>query len=214
MILPLRYLPYFDLVYNRNRFTSDWLEEALANWSAHEWLLKNLDRLHHDGTVEDPKRLCSVVEDWLDFSPAGYREWRSGNSHITWDRLANDIAQSETSGHYVDENAFPLGGLLRRDSLFDLRIGDIPVYFVGKGIVASVYFGSPSRREVVQVLRHFGYGALTARGKGSREVWKGPNGKCFTVPLRDPLSTGVFHTLLEHFGWSKQQYMQQIRTQV
>lgn len=209
-----RYLLYFDHVYTRTRFTPDWLEEALANRSAHEWLVENLDRLHRDGIVQDPERLRSVVEDWLDFSPAGYREWRTGDDHVTWDRLASEIAKGEPSGHGFNGNVFPLGGLLRRDTLFDLRLDDIPVYFVGQGVVANIYFGSPSRREVAQVLRHFGYGVLSARGKGSHEVWKGPTGRAFTVPARDPLSIGVFHSLLEHFGWSKQQYMQQIRTQV
>jgi len=209
-----RYLRYFDHAYTRSRFTPDWLEEALANWSAHEWLLENLDRLHRDGIVQDPIRLRSVVEDWLDFSPAGYREWRAGDDHVTWNRLASEIAKGDPSGHGFNGNVLPLGGLLRRDTLFDLRLDDIPVYFVGQGVVASIYFGSPSRREVAQVLRHFGYGVLSARGKGSHEVWKGGDGRTFTVPLRDPLSIGVFHSLLEHFGWSKQQYMQEIRAKI
>ncbi len=209
-----RYLRYFDHVYTRSRFAPDWLEEALANWSSHEWLVENLDRLHSDGIVQNPTRLRSVVEDWLDFSPAGYREWRAGDDHVPWDRLASEIAKGEPSGHGFKGNALPLGGLLRRDTLFDLRLDDIPVYFVGKGVVASIYFGSPSRREVAQVLRHFDYGVLSDRGKGSHEVWKGRDGRTFTVPARDPLSIGVFHSLLEHFGWSKQQYMQEIRAKI
>lgn len=206
-----RYRRYFDDVYTRNRFTADWLEEALANWSAHEWLLENIDRLHHDGIVRDPSRVRAVVEEWLDFSPAGYRDWRAGDNHITWDRLASEIAKGEPGGHGAPA---PIGGLLRSNTLFDLRLDDIPVYFVGQGVIASMFFGAPSRREVTKILRHFGYGVLSGRGKGSHEVWKGPAGKTFTVPARDPLSTGVFHSLLEHFGWSKQQYMQQIRAQV
>lgn len=35
-----RYLCYSDHVYTRTRFTSVWLEEALADWSAHDWLLQ------------------------------------------------------------------------------------------------------------------------------------------------------------------------------
>jgi hypothetical protein len=52
---------------------------------------------------------------------------------------------------------------------------------------------------------------LAGRGKGSHELWEGPNGRSFVLPARDPLSPGEFHSLLDHFGWSKEMYMKQIR---
>jgi hypothetical protein len=79
-----------------------------------------------------------------------------------------------------------LEGLIRADDFFDLRLEDIPIYFVGRGVIVDALFSAPSRREIVRILQHFGYQLLKARGKGSHEVWEGPNNRAFTLPLSDP----------------------------
>jgi hypothetical protein len=79
-----------------------------------------------------------------------------------------------------------LEGLIRADDFFDLRLEDIPIYFVGRGVIVDALFSAPSRREIVRILQQFGYQLLKARGKGSHEVWEGPNNRAFTLPLSDP----------------------------
>jgi len=206
-----RYLPYFENVYTKLTFTSDWLEEALANWSAHRWLRDNLDDLRGKGLIQNPVFVQQTIEEWLDFSPKGYNGWRQGEQPDAWDRLASELACGIPFADGSSSSGLPLGGLTQGGNLFDLRLEDVPVYFVGQGLIAAAFFSAPCRREVHRVLKHFNYSLLARRGKGSHEVWEGPDGKAFTIPARDPLSVGVFHSLLNHFGWSKPIYMQQIR---
>lgn len=209
-----RYLQYWDKVYRPASSTSDWLEEALANWNAHCWLLSNLEHLRGKGLIQDPSLVGGVVKDWLDFSPPGYKDWRQGQTHQAWDRLASELASGTPFPSGGSVLGLPLGGVIQENGPFDLGLEDVPVYFVGKGLIADACFGAPCRREVHRVLRHFTYHLEADRGKGSHELWKGPDGRAFPLPARDPLSVGVFHSLLDHFGWSKQHYMQQIRTLV
>ncbi|MBI4319479.1 MAG: type II toxin-antitoxin system HicA family toxin [Chloroflexi bacterium] len=95
--------------------------------------------------------------------------------------------------------------------MFDLCRADVPIFFHGRGVLADIYYSAPSRREVLKVLRRLDYCPVPGRGKGSHEVWRGPDNRVFTVPARDPLSVGVFRELLAHFGWTKEQYLRDIR---
>jgi len=205
------YLPYNEKVYSAYRFTEEWREEALANWSANCWLVANLSSLRAQGLVQDSDAVIRAIENWLDFSPAGYRDWRQGDQHATWERLASELVAGKPHTNDGKSEALPIEGLLRAEELIDLRREDIPIYLVGRGVIGDALFSAPSRREVLRVLKHFGYWPLPRRGKGSHELWQGPDNRAFPVPLRDPLSVGVFHELLQHFGWSKKQYMQEIR---
>jgi predicted RNA binding protein YcfA (HicA-like mRNA interferase family) len=161
--------------------------------------------------ASDPRAVINVVRSWLDFSPPGYNDWQQGDGNSAWRRLANELATAVPQPASDKAVALPLEGLIRADDLFDLRLEDVPIYFIGRGVIVDALFSAPSRREIIRVLQHFGYQLLPARGKGSHEVWEGPNKQAFTLPLRDPLSPNVFHQLLHHFGWTKQQYMREIR---
>jgi hypothetical protein len=79
-----RYLRYNEHVYTKLRSTSDWLEEALANWTAFDWLRKNISNLQSLGLVTNPDHVFAIIQDWFDFSPPGYRDWRLGDSHFAW----------------------------------------------------------------------------------------------------------------------------------
>jgi hypothetical protein len=206
-----RYLRYNEHVYTKLRSTPDWLEEALANWTAHDWLRKNISDLQSLGLVTNPDHVFATIQDWLDFSPPGYRDWRLGDSHFAWQRLASELATTFPHPSIAKTLSLPLEGLIRSENLFDLRIEDVPKYFVGRGVLADVFFSTPSRREVIRVLRHFNYQPFPDRGKGSHELWKAPDNRAFPVPSQDPLSVTVFRNLLDHFGWTKKTYMQEIR---
>lgn len=208
------YLPYCEGVYTSHRFTDEWREESLANWSPDRWLEKNLSLLQTGRLIRDAEAVVRVVRDWLDFSPAGYREWRQGNDPITWARLSSELVTGKPHPNAGRRIPLPIESLLRGDDLIDLRRDDIPIYSIGRGVIADALFSAPSRREVLRILKHFGYQLLPGRGKGSHEVWQGPDQRAFAVPQRDPLSVGVFHELLRHFGWTKQQYMREIRALV
>jgi predicted RNA binding protein YcfA (HicA-like mRNA interferase family) len=108
----------------------------------------------------------------------------------------------------------PLEGLLRGSVPFDLRPEDIPSYFVAGGPLADRFFATPSRLEAQRALKHFGYSPLHGRGKGSHEFWTGPDDRKFVLPSRDPLSIGVFGTLLRHLNIDKRTYMNEVRPQL
>jgi predicted RNA binding protein YcfA (HicA-like mRNA interferase family) len=166
------------------------------------------------GLLRSPDAVQTVIQSWFDFSPRGYSDWRQGDGGTPWQRLASELATAIPQLASAKVPALPLEGLVRADDFFDLRLEDIPIYCVGRGVIADALFSAPSRREVIRVLKHFGYRLLPGRGKASHEVWGGPGKRMFTVPSRDPLSPGVFQELLHHFGWTKQHYTQEIRMQV
>jgi len=205
------YRSYQERVYSKVLLTEECREEALANWSADRWLGSHLSSFVQEGLVKDLDAVRKTVHDWLDFSPAGYRDWRDGDGDDAWARLATELASGHVHAEAGRKVPLPIDGLLRADDLLDLQGEDVPVYCVGRGAIADALFSAPSRREALRVLKHCGYRLLPGRGKGSHEIWEGPDGRAFTIPLRDPLSVGVFHQLLAHFGWTKQQYVREIR---
>lgn len=78
---------------------------------------------------------------------------------------------------------------------------------VGSGTLADMLFASPAVREAEHLLRHYGFAPDSGRGKGSHIVWKDARGRMFPLPQRDPLSLGVFHSLLRFLGLSKREYL-------
>ena len=102
-------------------------------------------------------------------------------------------------------------GLLNGPLPFDYIESDIPVWFVGQGTISDLFFSTPSRTEAKRILKCFDYEVISGRGKGSHEIWTGPDNRSFSLPLRDPLSRLVFTNLLNHLGINKETYLQEIR---
>lgn len=90
-----RYVRYSEHVYDVLRETPEWLEEALANWSAWTWFKStNVQKLlPHHGPLD--RRLELLVKDLLDLAPPGYKDWRSGDIAATWRLLGTQIASGK-----------------------------------------------------------------------------------------------------------------------
>ncbi|WP_157817532.1 hypothetical protein [Candidatus Thiodictyon syntrophicum] len=204
------YRPYHKNVYQRVESSADWREEALANWTAIDWMRRRLPDWHKQGLARNPDDIEQVVAAWLDLSPAGYRDWRKGQEQQTWRTLASELVTAKQGGG-VRGRALPVEALLRGPLPFDWRSGDIPTRFIGSSLVSDIFFSSPSRREAIKVLALYEYQVDTKRGKGSHEFWEGKDGRGFPLPMRDPLSIKVFSNLLDHFGLTKKEYVNKIR---
>jgi predicted RNA binding protein YcfA (HicA-like mRNA interferase family) len=211
-----RYRRYQERVYRALSGTAEWLEEALANWCAYDWFTNCATKAFLTERGIDPDRLTAVVEGVLDLSPPGYQDWRAGRDHETWRVFASQIASAKPEPT-INGIALPLESLLRGPLPFDLSASDIPVWFVGRGIIADRLhshpgsFNVPSRREAVKVLRHFDHRHVPARGKGSHEQWVAPDQRAFVLPTRNPLSRVVFSSMLHHLGIDKKTYVRDIR---
>jgi hypothetical protein len=209
-----RHLRYERNVYCALRETPDWLEEALANWVAWQWFKSS--------SVQDMiarysnRHIEQVVEGCLDVSPPGYRDWRKGRDVGTWRILATQLAQgrprlsSPSIGLPIESNIagpFP----------YDFRPSDIPLRFLGRGLIADRLLGHPAtlnvptRAELERALKYFKHVSDRSGGKGSHEKWTGPDQRAFILPKRDPVSPGVFRTFLGHVGIDKATYLHDVR---
>ncbi len=214
-----RHLRYKKNVYDALRQTPDWLEEALANWSAWDWF-KSQDTLAMLATMtSDLNGLERTVEAALDLSPSGYRDWRLGNQNRTWRTFANQLITGNPNGS-SRRLSFPLEGAIKGPLPFDLLQSDIPLRFVGKGNIADrleshpATFNVPGRRELERALKYFRYILDPSGGKGGHQKWTGPDQRAFTLPTRDPISRIVFAAFLQHFGIDKTTYVRQIRPNI
>ena len=214
--LQARHLRYSRGVYDKLRETPDWLEEALANWSSWEWSKSDAVQSVIAQRISNEARLERVIETTLDLSPAGYREWRKGSINETWRTFASQLA--------IGKPMFPRSGIgLPLDSIvrgplpYDFRASDIPLRFVGKGAITdrlqsrATTFNVPSRRELEKALKHFEHAVDPSGGKGGHQKWTGPDQRAFILPIRDPVSPGVFKTFLHHVGIDKATYLQAVR---
>lgn len=208
-----RYLAYQKDVYQACKLTDEWLEEALANWSAYAWLQSHLDQFQDLLRYQSNQSVLSVVEEWLDFSPPGYNNWAVGRQISSWRTLSGQLA-SGAVGTKLKKGYPPLEGLLNGLLPFDLIESDIPIWFVGQGAISDLFFSTPGRTEAKKLLKHFGYQIIPGRGKGSHEIWTGPDNRPFSLPVRDPVSRLVFTNLLHHFELKKETYLQKIRPQL
>ncbi len=68
--------------------------------------------------------------------------------------------------------------------------------------------------EAKRILKYFDYQMIRGRGKGSHEIWTGPDNRSFSLPVRDPLSQLVFRNLLHHFELTKEAYLQELRQEL
>ncbi len=216
-VLRGRYRNYHEGVYKTFQLSDACLEEALANYVAFEWLRgqgEHFGGVH--GLLKDDQgfqQVLEIVASWLDFSPKGYAAWRQGRDLLTWRTLARQIATGNPAGE-VKGRPLPLEGSLQGPLPFELLDRYIPTWVVGRSLLADAFFSAPSRAEAQRVLRHFGYQHIPARGKGSHEFWQGTDGRGFPLPRRDPVSVGVFRSLLHHFGLTKHEYLNSIRPQL
>ncbi len=211
-----RYLPYNMNVYKVVRDTPEWLEEALANWFAWDWF-KSSDTQELLGTMtSEVEALQRIVEDALDLSPPGYRDWRMGNDLVTWRKFANQLSTG-TVKVKPPQAGFPLESVVMGPLQFDFLHTDIPLRFVGKGNIADLLQSHPStlnvpgRRELEQALRYFECVVDPSAGKGAHQKWTGPDNRAFPLPTRDPVSRKVFSSFLHHFGITKREYVNTIR---
>jgi hypothetical protein len=207
---------YWKDVYTVARGTDAWLEEALANWWSWAWLKSALPELKAIHMARSEANVERVVEANLNLSPLGYSNWRSGDRRETWRTFSSELSVS-TLGGKLRGMELPIESILKDPLPFELLDTDIPTRLVGHGFICDLLFLSPntvrtiSRREAEKVLKHFGYSADSSRGKGSHEMWTGPDNRGFPLPKRDPLSDGVFSSFLHHLGVNKAKYVNEIR---
>lgn len=211
-----RHLRYKQRVYQALRETPDWLEEALANWSAWNWFKAPGIQSVVARMASNAEGLERMVEASLDLAPPGYQEWRLGHQPGTWRTFANQLSTGNpkitTAGI-----GLPLESSLTGPLPYDFQSGDIPLRFVGPGVIADrlqshpATFNVPPRRELERALKHFRHSLDASGGKGGHQKWTGPDQRAFILPTRDPVSTGVFKTFLHHVGIDKATYVRQVR---
>lgn len=211
-----RHLRYKERVYQALRETPDWLEEALANWSAWSWFKAPGIQSLVARTASNAEGLERVVEASLKLAPPGYQEWRLGHQPGTWRTFANQLSTGNpkitTTGI-----GLPLESALTGPLPYDFQPADIPLRFVGPGVIADrlqshpATFNVPPRRELERALKHFRHSLDASGGKGGHQKWTGPDQRAFILPTRDPVSTGIFKTFLHHVGIDKATYVRQVR---
>lgn len=211
-----RHLRYARRVYGALRETPEWLEEALANWSAWEWFRSEAGKAVFAGSVTSLDGLQRVVDAALDLSPPGYREWRIGHLPATWRTFATQLSTGNPNLPSVGIG-LPLESTLKGPLPYDFRPADIPLRFVGRGVIADrlqsqpATFNVPTRREIEKALKHYAHSLDASGGKGGHQKWTGPDQRAFILPTRDPVSTGVFKTFLHHLGIDKATYVREVR---
>jgi hypothetical protein len=211
-----RHLRYGSGVYDALRETPEWLEEALANWTAWQWFKSDdvqslvAQRTSHRSGVD------RIVEAALDLSPPGYRDWRVGAATSAWRSFATQLITGKPKPG-LPRLGLPVESILSGPLAYDFRPTDVPLRFIGRGAIVDVLqsrpasLNVPSRREIERALKHFGHSLDPSGGKGSHEQWTGPDERAFYLPKRDPVSPGVFKTFLHHLGIDKATYIHDVR---
>lgn len=211
-----RHLRYKERVYQALRETPDWLEEALANWAAWSWFKAPGIQSLVARMASNAEGLERVVEASLDLAPPGYQEWRLGHQPGTWRTFANQLSTANPKINAAGIG-LPLESVLSGPLPYDFQPDDIPLRFVGPGVIADrlkshpATFNVPPRRELERALKHFRHNLDASGGKGGHQKWTGPDQRAFILPTRDPVSTGVFKTFLHHVGIDKATYVRQVR---
>lgn len=211
-----RHQRYKQRVYDALRETPNWLEEALANWSAWDWFSSEPVQALFSRRMPTLDGLQSVVASSLDLSPPGYRDWRVGHQAVTWRKFATQLSTGSPKPT-TPVFGLPLESTLRGPLPYDLQAADIPLRFVGRGVIADrlhahpATFNVPTRRELERALKHFKHDVDPSGGKGGHQKWTGPDRRAFILPTRDPVSVGVFKTFLQHLGIDKTTYVRDVR---
>jgi hypothetical protein len=156
------------------------------------------------------------VEASLDLAPQGYREWRQGHQSSTWRIFTNQLCSGNPKINAAGMT-LPLESLLTGPLPYDFQYTDIPLHFIGNGVIANCLQSQPStvnvisRRELQNALKFYQHTVDVSDGKGSHEKWTGPDNRAFPVPKRDPVSYTVFKKFLDYIGISKSIYINQVR---
>ena len=211
-----RHLRYSKNVYQALRETPEWLEEALANWSAWNWFSGPSMQAELSQSGIDAQVLSRVVETYLDLSPPGYREWRLGKQNATWRIFTNQLITGSPKSP-ARGFGLPTESMLAGPAPYDFMPSDIPMRFVGYGDIANrlqshpATFHVPPRRELEKALKHYQHSLNVAGGKGGHQKWTGPDQRAFILPTRDPVSPVVFKSFLNHVGITKSTYVLEVR---
>jgi hypothetical protein len=211
-----RHLRYSRGVYDALRETPEWLEEALANWTAWQWFKSDVVQHLVGRWTSDQSGADRVVEAALDLSPPGYRDWRVGAAPSVWRTFATQLITGKPKLS-LPRIGLPAESILSDPLAYDLRSGDVPLRFVGRGVIADMLqsrpasLNVPTRREIERALKHFGHSLDPSGGKGGHQKWTGPDQRAFILPTRDPVSFGVFKTFLHHVGIDKTTYVHDVR---
>ena len=213
-----RHIRYSERVYDALKLTPQWLEEALANWSAWAWFKSEPIQAAIGRYSSRAPQIERVVENTLDLSPPGYRDWRQGDSGSAWRILATQLAHGKPTPS--GPIGLPLESQLAGPFPYDFTATDVPVRFVGKGVIADrllsrpATFNVPARDELERALKHFKHEKDRSGGKGSHEKWTGPDERAFILPKRDPVSGHVFRSFLQHVRIDKTTYVRSVRPQL
>ena len=139
-----------------------------------------------------------------------------GHQSFTWRNFTTQLTtgQAKTSASAL---ALPLESTLWGPLPYDFLASDIPLRFVGSGVIADrlqsqpATFNVPTRRELERALKFFRHILDVSGGKGGHQKWTGPDQRAFILPTRDPVSVGVFKTFLQHLGIDKATYVREVR---
>jgi hypothetical protein len=211
-----RHLRYGSGVYNALRETPEWLEEALANWAAWQWFKSDAVQNLVERWTSIQSRTERIIEATLDLSPPGYRDWRVGAATSAWRTFATQLITGKPKPG-LPSIGLPVESILSGPLAYDFRPADVPLRFVGRGVIADLLqsrpasLNVPSRREIERALKHFGHDLDPSGGKGGHQKWTGPDQRAFVLPTRDPVSPGVFKTFLHHLGIDKATYVHDVR---
>jgi len=211
-----RHLRYGRDVYDALRETPEWLEEALANWTAWRWFKSEVVQSLLARLTSNQLGADRVIEASLDLSPPGYRDWRVGAATSAWRTFATQLITSKPR-HGLRSIGLPVESILSGPLAYDFQPTDVPLRFVGRGVIADLLqsrpasLNVPSRREIERALKHFGHNLDPSGGKGGHQKWTGPDQRAFILPTRDPVSPVVFRTFLHHLGIDKATYVHNVR---
>lgn len=211
-----RHLRYSRDVYDALRETPEWLEEALANWAAWRWFKSDVVQSLVGRWTSNQLGADRVVEASLDLSPPGYRDWRLGAATSAWRTFATQLITAKPKPG-APSIGLPVESILSGPLAYDFQPADVPLRFVGRGVIADLLqsrpasLNVPSRREIERALKHFGHNLDSSAGKGGHQKWTGPDQRAFVLPTRDPVSPGVFKTFLHHLGIDKATYVHDVR---
>ena len=152
-----RHIRYSERVYDALKLTPQWLEEALANWSAWAWFKSEPIQAAIGRYSSRAPQIERVVENTLDLSHPDTGTGDKENSGSAWRILATQLADGKPTPS--GPIGLPLESQLAGPFPYDFTATDVPVRFVGKGVIADrllsrpATFNVPARDELERALK-------------------------------------------------------------